>query len=129
MTGVDKRGEYAAIIGCVLSLVAAGLLLLLGLWSDSSAAWAAGFMTLGGVGIWFVTWLQIHQHRLIAEERLEVDELERVRQERLGGTQTIFDEEDLDQMEKLSMGRRLRSIERFFVPVVALGVGAYYAIA
>ena len=62
----------------------------------------------GGVGVWAITLIQLHQHRLVGEEQLEVAELERTRRDLLGGAKTIFREEELDQMETLAMGRRLR---------------------
>ncbi|MBN2560589.1 MAG: hypothetical protein JXQ75_06635 [Phycisphaerae bacterium] len=131
MSSIDRRGEVVAWLGIVLSL--AGSLFLAGLAisteNTSGATWAAAFLAFGAVGIWLLTLIQLHQRRLVAEEQLEIAELERQRREKLGGAQTIFDEEDLDQMERLAMGRRLRSIERFLVPTVALMVAAYHLIA
>ena len=124
----DRRGEWVALLGGVLCLAAAGLMFGLAAWSSSPVVWAAGFQIAGVVGVCFLTWIHLHQLRLVAEEGLEVAALERQRQEKLGGAQTIFDEEDLDQMEQLAMGRRLRSIERVLVPVVALAVAAYNAV-
>ncbi|HUN80591.1 MAG TPA: SPFH domain-containing protein [Phycisphaerae bacterium] len=126
MNAPDKRGEIVSGLGLLLCLVGAALLFVLAIWADSSSVFAAAFCMAGGVGIWLVTLIQLHQHRLVSEERLEVAELERSRQEMLGGVKTIFDEEELDQMEKLAMGRRLRTIERFLVPVIGVLVAAYY---
>jgi regulator of protease activity HflC (stomatin/prohibitin superfamily) len=129
MTGVDRRGELVALMGGLLSLIGAVLLAILAIWSDSSSIYAAGFQMLGTVGIWLLTLIQLHHQRLVREEQIEVAELERTRREKLGGAQTIFEEEDLDQMEKLAMGRRLRSIERYLVPSMALIVAAYHLAA
>ena len=128
MTGVDRRGEVASGLGGLLTVLAASLLAWLAVWTGSDALWAAAFQTAGVIGIWFLCWIQVHQLRLIAEERLEVAELERQRTEKLGGVQTIFQEEELDQMEKLAMGRRLRSIEKFLVPVVALLIAGLHVL-
>ena len=122
----DKRGEVVSGLGLVLSLVGSALLFVLAIWADSSSVFAAAFYMAGGFGVWLITLIQLHQLRMVAEERLEVAELERSRQELLGGAKTIFDEEELGQMEKLAMGRRLRAIERFLVPVLGLAVAAYY---
>ena len=120
-----------ALLGLVISLTGAVLLACLAIWSQSSSTsvWAASFQMFGAVGIWLLCYIQLHQQSLVTEERLEVAELERQRQEKLGGVQTIFDEEDLDQMDTLAMGRRLRSIEHFLVPVIALGVAAFHLLA
>lgn len=123
MTGTtDRRGELVAILGLVLCILAAAAMAALATWYYSTVVWALACIVAGGVGIWALTWIQLHQLRLLAEEQLEVSELEQQRQRKLGGTQTIFDEEELDQMDKFAMGRRLRAIERFLVPPLALGV-------
>jgi len=131
MTGTDRRGEVVAVLGGLLSLAGAVILLILAIASSntSGAIWAAAFQMFGVFGIWLLTLIQLHQKRLVSEESLEIAELERQRQEKLGGAETIFDEEDLDQMEKLAMGRRLRSIERFLVPIVALIIAVYHLAA
>jgi regulator of protease activity HflC (stomatin/prohibitin superfamily) len=129
MSGPDKRGEVVALVGCVLCASLAVILGILAHWSDASSAWAAALLTLAGVGTWLITLIQLHQRRLVAEERLEVAELERSRQEMLGGARTIFQEEELDQMETLAMGRRLRSVERFLVPTLALLTASYEIVA
>ncbi|MBI5764191.1 MAG: hypothetical protein HZA51_11760 [Planctomycetes bacterium] len=129
MNRPDKRGEVVSLMGALACLAGAIVLGLLALTAESASVWGAAFLMAGGVGIWLVTLIQVHQLRLVAEERLEVAELERGRRELLGGAKTIFDEEELDQMEKLSMGRRLRSIEKFLVPSIALLTTAYFLVA
>lgn len=129
MTGTDKRGEFVALLGLLLCLVGTAVMAVLGIWSSSSAIWAAAFQTFGACGVWLLNLIQLHQQRLVREERFEVAELERMRREKLGGAQTIFEEEDLGQMEKLAMARRLRSIERALVPTLALLFAAYHLAA
>lgn len=129
MSAADKRGEVVAGLGAVLSLLAAIVLGLVAIWNGSTAVWAASFQSLGAVGIWILSLIQLHQQRLVSEERLELAALERERQEKLGGAQTIFQEEELDQMDKLAMGRRLRVIERFLVPTVAIIVALFHLAA
>lgn len=131
MTGTDRRGEGVAMLCGLVSLAAAIILAVLAIASEStsSATWAAAFQTFGVVGIWLVVFIQLHQRRLVVEERLEIAELERHRREKLGGAQTIFDGEESDGLEKLAMGRRLRSIERYLVPAGALLTAAYHVVA
>ena len=99
----DRRGEMVALMGGGVCLAAAGLAFGLAAWTESLVLWAAGFQIAGVIGIWFLVWIQLHQARLVAEEGLEVAELERQREEKLGGARTIFDDEDLDQMDRLVM--------------------------
>jgi regulator of protease activity HflC (stomatin/prohibitin superfamily) len=129
MQTVDKRGEVVAGLGAILSLMAGVVLALVAIWNGSTAIWAVAFQSLCAVGIWLLSLIQLHQQRLLGEERLELAALERERQERLGGAQTIFQEEELDQMDKLAMGRRLRAIERFLVPILAIIVAALHLLA
>ncbi|HWL93028.1 MAG TPA: SPFH domain-containing protein [Phycisphaerae bacterium] len=131
LSGIDRRGEWVALLGGGLSLVFALLLAWLAIWSASSSAavWSAAFQFLGVCGVWTLCYIQLHQQRLLAEERLEVADLERLRKEKLGGVETIFDEEDLAQMDTLAMGRRLRSIQRVLIPVLALGIAVFHFIA
>jgi regulator of protease activity HflC (stomatin/prohibitin superfamily) len=130
MTATDRRGEGVAVLCLLVSLAAALILAVLAIASEStsSAAWAAAFQMFGVVGIWVVTLIQLHQRRLVTEERLEIAELERHRREKLGGSQTIFDTDESDGIEKLAMGRRLRSIERFLVPAGAILTAAYHCV-
>lgn len=123
-SATDRRGEGLAILGAAVSLAVFVVLLVLSLYSGSTALLAAGLLALSAVVVWSVAYVQLHQHRLLEEERFEIAELERDRQERLGGAKTIFDEDDLQQMDKLAMGRRLRAVEKWFVPLGGLSVAA-----
>lgn len=131
ISGLDKRGEWVALLGAGVSLVIAVLLGLLGIYSGNAmtATWGAAFLMAGCFGVWLLCYIQLHQHRLLEEERIEVAELERQRQEKLGGARTIFEEEELDQMETLAMGRRLRTVERILIPCVALLIAAFHVVA
>ncbi|MFH1417826.1 MAG: SPFH domain-containing protein [Planctomycetota bacterium] len=129
MAGSDRRGEVVAALGMVLCVSGAVILAILAIWSRSSSLWAIGFQVLGTAGVWLLTWIQLHQQHLVREEQFEVMELERLRQEKLAGARTIFEEEDLDQMEKLATSRRLRSIERYLVPFLALLLAAFHLAA
>jgi membrane protease subunit HflK len=129
MNQTDKRGEAVAWMGLGLTLLTVLGLGLLAIWSDARSVWSVALLALGGLGIWGLSLIQLHQKRLLAEERLELAELERGRREMLGGAQTIFDEEAVDQMEKLAMGRRLRSIEQFLTPTGALLTALYWIAA
>jgi regulator of protease activity HflC (stomatin/prohibitin superfamily) len=129
LTIPDRRGETAALAGGVLCLIATVVLAVLAVWSSSTAIWAISFQMLGTVGIWLLSLIQLHQQRLVAEERLDVAELERQRRDRLGGAETIFEEQDLNQMDMLTMGRRLAWIERVAVPILAIGVALFHLAA
>lgn len=131
VSGIDRRGEWVSILGAGVSFIFALLLGWLAIWSRSSSAalWASAFQMLGVVGIWVLCFIQLHQQRLLVEEQLEVAELSRLRRDKLAGAETIFDEEELDQMDAFAMGRRLRSIQRFLIPVFALAIAAFHIVA
>ncbi len=124
ISGIDKRGEGVSALGLFVSLLGALVLAALAIWGRSSTAsvWAVSFQMFAAAGIWMLCWLHQHQLRMMAIERLELDEIERQRQEKLGGVQTIFEQEELEQMDALSAGRRMRAIERIVVPILAVGI-------
>lgn len=126
ISGIDKRGEAVSFLGLFVSLLGAVILSALAIWGTSSAAsvWAVAFQMYAATGIWALCWLHQHQLRMVAIEKFELDEIERQRQERLGGAKTIFEQEELEQMDALSAGRRMRSIERIVIPVLAMGISA-----
>lgn len=127
MVTSDRRGEGVAGFGLGISVVGFLALVFLGASKLSLATYAAGWHMLGAAGVWLLILVRLHQGRLLEQEKFELAELERERRERLGGAGTIFKEEDAEQMEALSMGRRLRTIERWFVPVFAMITAAFLA--
>lgn len=131
ISGIDKRGEAVSVLGLFVSLIGALILAALAIWGESNAAsvWAVSFQMFAAAGVWVLCWLHQHQLRMVAIERLELDEIERQRQEKLGGVQTIFEQEELEQMDALSAGRRMRSIERVVVPVLAMGIAVLLILA
>lgn len=128
ITGIDKRGESVSILGFAISFLGALIFAWLAIWGHSSsrAVWGVSFLMFGVAGIWVLCWLNQHQRRLLAEEQLELDELERQRRDKLGGVQTIFEEDELSQMGTLASGRRLRSIERVLTPIGATLIAAFH---
>ncbi len=127
MVTSDRRGEGVAGFGLGISVIGFLALVFLGASKLSLATYAAGWQMLGSAGVWLLILVRLHQGRLLEQEKFELAELERERRERLGGAGTIFKEEDADQMEALSMGRRLRTIERWFVPIFAMVTAAFLA--
>jgi len=129
MNRSDRRGELVAGFGLAVSLAGFFVLVFLGASMLSMATYATAWSFLGGAGVWLLILVRLHQGRLLEQERIELAELERDRRERLGGVGTIFKEEDVEQMEALSMGRRLRTIEKWFVPIFAMITAAFLAFA
>ncbi len=69
------RGVTAAIIGFVVQLVLAVGVLLLAMWSKSSAVGVFSYYVFGGLPIWFILILIFNQHRLERIESLEAEQL------------------------------------------------------
>jgi len=118
MQRVDRRAEVACIIGICLQGLFFGLLLVLFKSNNSPATLAESWHLLAGVGIWLMIVIELYQERLAWQQRRELEDLERDRQERVGGSQSVF--EGLSGDEPLPMERRLRLVKRWIVPIGTL---------
>ncbi len=118
-----RRAELASLAGLFLQAAGTGLILLLGLASNSSSTMAEFFHWLGGVAIWMLLLLIFHQKRLEALEQLELDELRRQREGT--GQSALF---DVQAEDLLVAGRRLRLILRYVLPAVSIALAAYHVL-
>lgn len=118
MHRVDKRSEFAAILGLLLQLLLFGLFLILFKSNNSPATLAESWHLLAGVGIWILIFVELYQKRLATQQRNEVEDLERQRLGRVGGSQSVFQAVNPD--EELPMEHRLKILKRWFVPIISL---------
>lgn len=72
-----KRGTAAAVAGGAIQLVLAALVGGIGLWTGSPAVHAACWHMLGGLPIWIILALLMHQHRIERTEALAAEKLAR----------------------------------------------------
>ncbi len=118
MHRIDKRAEYTALVGLILQLICFGLLLVLFRVNRSSATLAESFHFLAGIGIWALIFIELYQARLASQQRAEIQDLERQKLQRFGGSESVFQGYSAD--EELPMERRLRILRKWFVPIIAV---------
>jgi modulator of FtsH protease HflK len=118
MHRADKRSEIAALIGLALQIIFFGLYLVLFNINQSPATLAESWYLLAGVGIWLLVFIELYQQRAAWQQRVELEEFERQRLQRLGGSESVFQQFNPD--EELPAERRLKFIKRWVVPFLAL---------
>jgi membrane protease subunit HflK len=116
----SKRAEYAALTALILSLVFFLIVLLLGKWSGSFAVEAISWQVLASAMIWLVLAVQFHQRSLAQQEKLEMAQLAK-----LGESTTIFMQESRQEELFTSARRRLKILEKWFVPILGLATALY----
>lgn len=113
----DKRAEQISIAGLILTIITAGILLALFKANNSPATLAAFWFTLAGVNVWLISFIELYQQRLAIQQREELEEFEKQRLARPGGSESVFVQR-LD--EELSMEKRLKFIKKWLVPVFTI---------
>jgi regulator of protease activity HflC (stomatin/prohibitin superfamily) len=120
MTISSKRAEYLARASLALSLLFFVITLLIGLWSGFFAVFAISWQFLAGVLIWFVLCLQFHQRTLAEQEKLDMSQLAKDRQEG-----TIFEAGEERATVFVAAQRRLQILEKWFIPIFSAVIAAY----
>lgn len=118
MHRADKRSEIATLIGLVLQVVFFGLFLVLFRQNNSPATLAMSWYFLAGTGLWLLIFIELYQRRAAWQQRNELEDLERQRLQRIGGSSSVFEQVSLD--EELPAERRLKLIQRWFVPILSI---------
>ena len=123
MHRADKRSELAAVVGFTLQAFLFGLFLILFMVNNSVATFAESWHFLAGAGIWFLIFIELYQQRLAWQQRVEVEELERQRLQRIGGTESVFEQMRVD--EELPMEQRLKLVKKWFIRLLRRGFFFY----
>ena len=118
MQRIDRRAEYTALVGMILQLICFGLFLILFKVNNSAATLGESFHFLAGVGIWALIFIELYQARLASQQRIEIQDLEKQKLQRFGGSESVFQGYSPD--EELPMERRLRILRKWFVPIIAV---------
>lgn len=111
-----RRAVNLSLIGLVAQAVFAGLLLLIGLWSNSLATLAAARFSVIGVLIWLPVSLVLYQRKLAQEESLEAEQIRRERESAGQPVTGLFDERG----ELILARNRLQVMQRFLLPTFGL---------
>lgn len=122
---LDRRPEAVSIFAVLVHVILFVVFLLLSFNTNSAGILAASWYLLAGAGVWMLALVALHQQRMVRLEHLEEEELERERQQRLGGSRTVFEADDEEKLDALSARRRMIWIERYFTPVFSLMVAGY----
>lgn len=118
----DRQSYERAVTGSLIGLamqVLVGLTFLgLAIWLKHPAAVAAAWHAGGGLTIWIILLITFQQHRLERAEALEAEKLSQL----TGTDGRLFEQAE----EDLSVARRrLRQLNRFGLPIVALITSLY----
>lgn len=113
-----QRGATTALLGGMVQLFIAVALLIIGLWIGGAALHAAAWHAFGGLGVWLVLALVYQQHRIVALEAMEAEELSRTH----GADSSIFE----TSADELSRARaRLERFQKWGLPIVSLLTAGY----
>jgi regulator of protease activity HflC (stomatin/prohibitin superfamily) len=120
MTISSKRAEYLARASLGLTGVFFVIALLTGLWSGFFAVFAVSWLMLAAILIWFALCLQFYQRSLAEQEKLDTAHAAGDKR-----TSTIFEQGD----ERITLfavaQRRLRTLEKWFIPIFSAVIAIY----
>ena len=116
----SKRAEYTALTGLILSVAFFLIAFLLGRWSGFYAISELAWFVLSTVFVWFVLWLQFHQITLAEQEKLDMSQLAQADEKT-----KIFRAEGEHTSLFAVAQKRLKLIEKWFIPVFAALIAAY----
>ena len=116
----SKRPEQVAWASLVLSLVFFGVTFFLGRWSGFAAVSVVAWQLLAATLVWLVLAIQFHQRSLAEQEKLDMTQLAREKE-----NSTIFQSKG-EQISLLAAAqRRLATLETWFIPLFAALIAAY----
>lgn len=113
----EKKAEFLARVGLLLQAIGGIFLLLLGRWNNSLTTTGVAYHTLAGVLVWLLSLVHIHQRRLVLQEKIAREELEKKRPLEEG---RLFESEP--EEEAFTASYRLSQIEKWFLPGGILAV-------
>jgi len=116
----SKRAEYLARASLAVSVLFFVIALLIGRWSGLFAVSAISWLLLAAVLIWFVLCLQFHQRTLAEQEKLDTTQLAKGKQD-----STIFQARDERATLFAVAQRRLRILEKWFIPIFSAIIAVY----
>jgi modulator of FtsH protease HflK len=120
MTVSSKRPVQVALVSLILSVVFFGISFFLGRWSGFPAISAMGWLNLSVAFIWLVLCLQFYQRGLAEQEKLDASQLSREQ-----ASSTIFQAGDERATLFYVAQRRLRTFEKWFIPIFSALIAAY----
>ncbi len=111
-----RRAQVVALIALAAQIVFSGAVFVIAGWCKSRAVMAEAYHLAAGVWLWLVIIVHLRHQRAAQDEIAAVEELARVREQKLPGS-ALFegDEEDLNVARN-----RLKTFEKYFLPLCSL---------
>ena len=116
----SRPAKHLALASLILSIVFFVTTLLLGQWSGLFGVTAVSWFILSAVLIWFVLVIQFHQRCLAEQEKLDMSQLAKGERD-----STIFQAGDERATLFAVAQRRLRTLEKWFLPIFAAAIAVY----
>jgi len=116
----SKRAEKLALAGLVISVVFFVATLLVSKWSGFFAIYATSWLILSAALVWVVLVIQFHQRALAEQEKLDISQLTDAKQ-----GSTIFQDRDKESSAFAVAEKRLRILEKWFVPIFSALIALY----
>ena len=116
----SRPAKRLALASLILSIVFFVTTLLLGQWSGLFGVTAVSWFILSAVLIWFVLVIQFHQRCLAEQEKLDMSQLAKGKLDT-----TIFQAGDERATLFAVAERRLRTLEKWFLPIFAAAIAVY----
>jgi membrane protease subunit HflK len=120
MTTSSKRAEHVALTSLILSAIFFGITFFVGRWSGFFAVFALSWLVLAAALIWFILFIQFHQRSLAEQEKLDMSQLAAGRKEA-----AIFEAKGERATLFAVAQRRLRILEKWFLPIFSAVIAAY----
>ncbi len=123
MTTSSKPAKLVAIVSLVLSIIFFIITILIGRWSGFVAIYSSSFVMLCAAIIWLVLVIQFHQRNLAEQEKLDMSSF--------AGDQRadkIFQSQGEQSQLFAVAEKRLKILEKWFLPIFSLFIAAYQAV-
>ena len=120
MTISSKRAEYIALASLVMSIIFFFITFFLGRWSGYFALIEISWLALASACISLVLVIQFHQRALAEQEKLDISQLADSEQ-----GSAIFQDRNKDSSAFAVAEKRLRILEKWFVPIFSALIVIY----
>ena len=120
MATSSKRAEHVALTSLILSIIFFGITFFVGRGSGFFAVSALSWLILATALVWFVLFIQFHQRSLAEQEKLDMSQLTAGRKDA-----AIFQAKTEQATLFAVAQRRLRILEKWFIPIFSVIIAIY----
>jgi membrane protease subunit HflK len=120
MATSSKRAEHVSLTSLILSVIFFGITFFVGRGSGFFAVSALGWLILATALVWFVLFIQFHQRSLAEQEKLDMSQLT------AGKKDAAIFQAETEQATLFAVAqRRLRMLEKWFIPMFSVIIALY----